>query len=75
MVTGPFPGKAEHGVPTCLAWLSLCVPGAALDPRHILAKPEEVFSCRIQDLLESQPEDELKARIDKKDIFQLNRKY
>lgn len=44
VVPGPFPGKAEQRVPACLAWLLLCVPGAALHPQHILAKPEEVLS-------------------------------
>lgn len=34
----------EPRVPACLAWLSLCVPAAALDPQHILGKPEEVLS-------------------------------
>lgn len=41
-VLEPFPGKAERRGPACLALLSLCVPGAALDPQHILAKPQEV---------------------------------
>lgn len=39
VVPGPFPGQ----VPACLAWLLLCVPGAALDPQHILAKPDKVL--------------------------------
>lgn len=44
VVPGPFPGKAEPRAPACPAWLLLCVPGAALDPQHILAKPQEVLS-------------------------------